>query len=521
MDIQSTIQKSKETLSATLTQIWKDNTGVGAADLPALMAPNFSSVITNLIQFLNPINAMIEPIAWQGEKGYNGTKMTYPRITGYRNPGVYAGEKADGRYGNPSLDQASVNLKTRKSPVKIHNLGKRASEGYIDMIATELAQEAVAYAMDFALGYLYDNAVLNSTFTGGNADTSMGGWEHSVFQSIQSFRINAASKLDGTPTLPTDMSVFTQAFVNSMRNGGEGHRKVWIFTPEMAALLTNIAPADAFRLVQNISDKPAGSSDGTSAPFEIHLGRWPRTFMNIPILVTTFFGGGLNVGTTLDTMPAITLGQNATGGTIADSTPLFFKVQKVVRKLRFDGPSFVGRTMASAASSITPSGGSNTNQVTIAVSGDSEALWYAVFCSTTGNAQDYRLVAWLPAQTYNNVGDVSGNVTSLVIKSVTPDPVLGIPSQGVFGKMQNDVPAISKLGVNEEFALLLDLDEVQGFGTYRFLDESADKLYGFATLKDVSSSARRDYFEWLLYSYGTPLCRYERSSTLITGLRAA
>lgn len=520
MDIASTISRAKDNLSAQITRIWKDNTGVGAVDLPTLIPPNLSSALTNMIQFLNPLNALIRPIAWMSEKGYNGTQMKYPRVTGYRNPGVYAGEKADGQYSKPTLDQGTINLKVRKSRMKIWNMGKRAAEGYIDMIATELATEAVAFSLDFALGYLFDNAVLNATYAGVTGDTTFGGWENSLFQSTQSFRGDAANSGDGTPKKPTDISLFEQAFVNNMERGGQGHRKAWIMTPRMASLLTNIAPADSFRLVQGINDKPQGAEDGTGAPFDIHLGRWPRTLMNIPIFPTTMCGGGPNVGTTLDTMGSITLGQSATGGFLVDGT-YYFQVFKVVRKLRANGRSFIGRTMSSAISSIVVNGGGSTEKVTVTVAADPEALWYGVAYSSTGLQQDMRLVAWLPAQNYTNVGDFSSQVTVLNIGNVTPDPVTGIPLQGVFGAMQNDRPPISTLGVNEEFAALIDLDELQGFGTYRFLDESADSLYGFATLRDVTPAAKSDFWEWILYSYGTPLCRLEATSTLITGLRAA
>src|SRR6185436_8870978 len=148
-----------------------------------------------------------------------------------------------------------------------------------------------------------------------------------------------------------------------------------------------------------------------------------------------------------------------------------------------------------------------------------------VYYSATGVAGTFKCIGMYPAKTYDSDGNGAisqafsitnnlqsntgsgsdayrpGNVTGIQIKAVSGTSALLL--QGVVGNMANDhAPIPSAAGYNAEFAMLIDLDPVQGFGSYRYLDESADERYGFATLRDVTSATPNDAWQWLLYSYG-------------------
>lgn len=519
----SNLHAVHENLKNQMMNIYKTAVGVGAPDVSSIIPTNLQQTVVNTIQFLNPVNRLLKPVPWKGPMGVNGIKMGIPRMTALPLPGSYSGEKGKGREATTTLDELDVYAKVRKSRFKIHNFVKRATEGWIDVVATQLAGQSIARGLDTALGYMYDNSGTNRQYGPYGAtptDNSIGAWDHSFYRSIQANRIDFADPATGQPRKPSDLTPFRQAFVRSMRNGGEQHTGYWLLTPEMAALLTDF-PQDSFRLVQNINDKPSGS-----APFEVHMGLWPKTLYNRPVYVSTLLGGGTNVGTTLDTMGSISLAQTATGGSLSDDD-YYFRVAKIVRKFRLRTQSYIGRTMSSAVSTIAVNGGGAAQKVTITVGADTEALYFLVYASLTADPQDFKLVGMFPAQVYDDTtGDWASSVTSLVVKSVTPDTdptssTYGIPTQGVFGAMQNDRPPIkSTSGINEEVAFYIDDDETQGFGTYRYLDESPNQDQGMCTVKDVTSAADADFFEWEFYSYGSPVCAIDRSCAMISGLRA-
>lgn len=506
--------------------IYKAATGTGPADVPGGIPPNVSNVVTNTVQFINPLNSLINPTPWRGEKtGWGGVTMTLPRLTSIRSPGSYGGTKSEGRYGQTVLDKEDINIKKRISRFKIWNLLKLAGEGYIDPLATQLNGEATAMGLDFALSLMYDNS--NTLYSA--TDTAFGAFERSIFKSWQTNRLDLASSATGKPTVMTDLTYFERLYVANLTANGETHRKAWFMSPAMAARVSTFdqGASNIFRLVQNIDSQPGGPSDGSGSPIEVHLGRWPKTLFNIPIYVSTLMGGGVNQGTTLDTMGTITLTTSATGGSMSNTisgSPIYVKVAKVVRKFNLLSDSYLGLTQASAASNVAITAGGSTNKVTVTFSADTDALWYAAYACTTGLDQDYRLVAFVPGNTYDSDGEWTANVTSFDIGTITPDTdptssTYGIPTQGVVGKMYLDHPPIpSAAGYNSEQVYLIDLDETQGWGGYKYLDESADEIYGFCTLRDVTPSNKADAREWMLYSYGSPLGRYERTCGILTNV---
>src|SRR6185436_2500875 len=227
---QADFDRSVANLTQQITNVYKSVAGVGASDVPALIPPNVSSVITTQIQFVNPFNMLMTPQAWAGEKGWAGTRMTWPNLTSLRPPGNVGGEKSQGIQSSTGFTAASVNLKAKKSRFEVWNLGRAASEGYVDLIASQMMGEATAFGLDFAIGFIFDNS--NTLFS--STDSTVGAWERSLWTSIQTNRIDRANTTTGLPEVQSTLSNFTNQFVQNMRAGGEGHKKVWIMSPEMA-----------------------------------------------------------------------------------------------------------------------------------------------------------------------------------------------------------------------------------------------------------------------------------------------
>ncbi|TGK36226.1 hypothetical protein [Leptospira andrefontaineae] len=493
------LSKIEENLVKSIQQVYKA-TGAGVSDAPALIPYALSQRLTNMIQYMNPINELVDATPFKSEGLPGSRKYEYPKQTGFRDPGSFSGEKGQGEYRSSPFDRGEVYIKAKKSRVKVWNLAKKSSEDYIDMVSATWAAEARAFSMDFALGILWDNPIL-----GNPSDKAFGGWENSLDVNIQTNRVSAFT--NGVPTKPTNINVFKNAYVRSMRNGGEANKRVWLMTPEMAGYLSDFA-LDKVRITQDVN-----AANNSGLPFSTHVGLWPQTLLGIPIRVTTLLGGGYS-NPSIDTMGSIILSQAATGGSLANAT-YYFKVTKIMRKLDVTG-NFTGQSMASAPANIVVNGGGSAQKVTIQFAQDKNAIWYRVYACTTGVAADYRLVGVYAARTYNADGDPTGYVTSIDVKTITSDSS-GIPSQGVYGKMKDDLPPVADAGVNSESVLLWDLDDLQGMGGFKYLDESPSLETGFTTVKQIQEQG--DYVEAMLYSYGTPTMRFEQSSVIINGLK--
>ncbi|WP_242602927.1 hypothetical protein [Leptospira noguchii] len=408
---------------------------------------------------------------------------------------------SDGQIRNSRFESAEALIKAKKSRFRVWDLGKKASQDYIDIATRQWNAESTAFGLDFALGILYDNPILGSS-----ADRTIGAWESSLDTSIQANRIDKS--LGGNPSLPDGIDIFEDVYTRSMRNGGQGHKRVWVMSPEMARYLAGFA-FDKVRLTQSVDQSPSAND-----PFTTHIGLWPRTLLGLPVVSTTLMGGGYS-NPNADTMGAVAASASASGGYLSNGA-IYFVVTKLIRRLD-ESASFVGETMASAPIIVNLNNGGTTQKATLSFSKDANALWYYVYASTTGAAGSYKKVAVAPGQILNENGDFLDFASSVDIRTITAD-IAGIPSQGVYGRMQEDTPPKAYLGVNPETVLFWDLDEDQGLGSYKYLDDSPNKDAGFATIKEITP--RGDYQELLMVSYGTPVGRFDRTSAIIKNLRS-
>ncbi|MDI7202092.1 hypothetical protein QMM44_01325 [Leptospira santarosai] len=496
-----TIDEIKKNLHNAVQQIVKSAQGTGAFDNPSLIAPAFSKKLTNMIQYMNPINQLVTASPFKSEGIPGSTKYVFPKLTSLRNPGSFGGETSEGQIRASKFDSGEIYIKAKKSRFRVWDLGKKTSEDYVDLAIRQWTAEATSFALDFALGILYDNPVLRNP-----TNRTVGAWENSLDVNIQTNRIDKS--IGGNPTLPGEIDIFQEVYTRSMRNGGEGHRRVWVMSPEMAGYLTGFA-FDRVRLTQSVDQSPSGDS-----PFETHIGLWPKTLLGLPIVATTLMGGGYS-NPNVDTMGAVAVSASASGGNLSNGT-IHFVVTKLIRRLD-ESASFVGETMASAPIIVNLNSGGTTQKATLAFSRDANALWYYVYASTTGAAGSFKKVAVAPGHILNDDGDFLDFASSVDIRTITAD-TSGIPSQGVYGRMQEDTPPKAYQGINPESVLLWDLDEDQGLGSYKYLDDSPNHDSGFATIKEITP--RGDYQEILMVSYGTPVGRFDRTSAIIKNLRS-
>ncbi|MBE0302185.1 hypothetical protein Lepto782_23480 (plasmid) [Leptospira interrogans serovar Canicola] len=495
------IDEIKKNLHDAVQQIVKSAQGTGASDNPSLIAPAFSKKLTNMIQYMNPISQLLTASPFKAEGIPGSTKYVYPKLTSLRNPGSFGGEMSDGQIRASKFENEEVLIKAKKSRFRVWDLGKKASEDYVDLAIRQWSAEAEAISIDFALGILYDNPIL-----GNPADRTIGAWEDSLDVSIQANRIDRSNS--GNPMLPNKIDIFQDVNTRSKRNGGEGHRRVWVMSPEMVNYLSQ------FAFDQTTIMQPVGSSPSAGNMFETHIGVHPRTMLGLPIIETTLMGGGYS-NPNVDTMGAVAASASASGGNLANGT-IYFVVTKLIRCLgKID--SFVGETMASAPIIVNLNNGGTTQKATLSFSKDVDALWYYVYASTTGAAGSYKKVAVAPGHILNTSGDFLDFTSSVDVRTITAD-ASGIPSQGVYGRMQEDTPPKAYQGVNPETVLLWDLDEDQGLGSYKYLDDSPNKDSGFATIKEITP--RGDYQEILMVSYGAPVNRFDRTSAIIRNLRS-
>jgi hypothetical protein len=452
--------QTKELLRKALTSA----AGSGGALIPQ----HLERIITNTIIKLSPTIAMIKP-EWDAQKLHEFNQIT--ALGGY---GGAMGEGAVTGVTNSTYTRnATVNLKVIRRKGFVTDFEQQASERYIDALATEIENQV--RAQTYSLEYF---------FTHGNADANQyefSGWD----RFIQTNRLNDGFA-SGVPTVPTSLAFLDKMIDRSNRAGGTLHERAFIMTPEMLSkvsqLLTNV------RLNQGLN--------GNFSQVDINGGWRLNAYRDVPIIQSTFTSG--YGATTMGTVTASSGG--TTGGGFSDGT-YYFRIAAVTTS---------GEQMASAQSSVTLSGGTSTQKVTLSFSAVADALSYKVYGTSTSGLATTKLIDMVTAYTYDGNGTVGAAITSTSVLSLTP-------TAAVSG-MTNDFPLTATANANSEIILLVDFDKYQGMGKFAY-NNPGGREGGIISTKPLYNNDAGEIF--LVYTHGAIVNSFDATSVISRGWAVA
>lgn len=299
-------------------------------------------------------------------------------------------------------------------------------------------------------------------------------------------------------TVPTDLSMLDDMIDNNDRLQGSNHRRVFLMSPEMLSKVS--------RLLTNVrkNQDEGGGLTRVSIP-----GGWRLSaYRDVPIVTTTRTRNDVQMGT-------VTPSKADTGGTIA-ADEWFFEVSFI---------DINGESVASAEVSVTTVAA--TSLVKLEWADVPSAVYYKVYCGTASGGA--KLVAILPATTYDSVGTPTGRVTEVTFSTTptTRNPTVSAPAELVLtlpavatpvtAKMANDIPIVQTGGVTPERIIFWDLDKVQGLGKFAYGNSSGSRFGGLITMEPKASTD--DNWPFLLKTYGTLIDAFEKSSYIAMNVR--
>ena len=426
----------------------------------ALVPEHLEEIITNTIVRLAPEIAMITP-RFDAQKFHE-----FNRLTALPDAGGAMGEGAVTPTRNATYARVSAELKVTRRKGAVTNFLQDTSANYIDAAAAEMENHLQAHVYDLICYMLYGNSVANSyTFNG-------------LDYFIQTNRTNEA--LGGV--VPTTLSFLDDMIDENLIRQGDSHRKAFVMSPKMISkisqLLTNV------RLVQGLSG--AGLST-----VEIPGGWRLAAYRDIPIIASSAVRPQRTMGT-------ISLASAGSGAAITDDE-YFFKVSVV---------DWNGESLCSAEDSESTT---NADTITISWTAEAGALFYKIYEGLTTDTEN--LIRIIAAQTYDGVGTITGNVTSLVF---TADPAA---DTSVPTALQSDIPLQATGGVPPEYVYLWDLDEYQGMGKLAYTNSAGSRFNGLVTMNPLAQTD--DNLPFLVKTYAALIDSFEATSLVHRGLRVA
>ncbi|TGL39640.1 hypothetical protein EHQ53_14050 [Leptospira langatensis] len=431
----------------------------------ALIPQHLERIITNTIIKLSPTIAMIKP-EWDAQKLHEFNQIV--DLGGY---GGAMGEGAVTGVTNSTYTRnATVNLKVIRRKGFVTDFEQEAAERYIDALATEIENQvrAQVYSLEFYL-------------MSGNADSNayeFSGWDKFIVTN----RINNFDPSTGAPKVPSSLQFLDVMIDRSNRSGGTLHDRAFIMTPEMLSkvsqLLTNV------RLNQGLQ--------GDFSKVEVNGGWRLNAYRDVPIIQSTYCSG--YGASTMGTVTATSGG--TTGGSFSDGT-YYFRVAALTTE---------GEQMASAQSSVTLSGGTSTQKITLSFTAVANALSYKVYYGSTTGLQNSKLIDWVPAYAYDGNGTVGAAITSIsVLSSVATSKVTGL---------SNDLPLTPSANANAEIIMLVDFDKYQGMGKFAY-NNPGGREGGIISTKPLYNNDAGEIF--LVYTHGALVNSFDATSVISRG----
>ena len=431
----------------------------------ALIPQKLEQVITNTIVQLSP------EIALMGTEFDNQKLHEFNRVSSLPSAGGAMGEGAVTPTRRSTFQRANVTLKVVRRKGAVTNFLQDSSAKYVDASAAEMENHLIAHVYDI-IYYSYN----------GNKDANtyeFDGWD----KFISTNRINNHSA-------PATLKFLDDMLDRNIRYAGVKHKKALVMSPEMLSrisqLLTNV------RNLQNVGA-------GGLTQVEVEGGWRLMAYRGVPIIEST-------ATRPIAQMTTVTATPATSGGSLADDT-YYFSVAPVTYK---------GEQLASAEVNAVVSGGGGAGKVTLSFTkfsgSNNDALSYRVYGGTTTGLSNHTLLKVSPAFTYDGTGTITGDVTSIVITSLTP-------GSDCTTAMQADIPLQAVGGINEELVYLIDLDKYQGIGKMPYTNTAGSRFGGLVTINPLAITD--DDIPFLIKSYCAIADAFEATSVVQRGLRTA
>jgi hypothetical protein len=413
--------------------------------------------------------------------------MEFNRLTALPGVGGAMGESAVTPTYQPAFSRASVTMKVVRRKGATTDFLQDSSKRNIDAAATNIEASLLAHVYDMENYIMYGNAGANPyEFTG-------------LDNFITTNRTNKAAGGE----VPTSLKTFDDMIDANMDYQGIGHKKAFIMSPYMLSklsqLLTNVRLNQAMGQV------------------EIDGGWRLNAYRDVPIIVSSACRPKTTLGTVTPTV-------GDSGGTIADSQTIYFRVAAVTRD---------GEQMASAQATYASGtgGAGNVHTAILTFAAVAGAFRYKVYAGSVSGTLTLKRV--VPAFTYDANGtltvsdtDAIGTagyttVTSDSTGAVTVITLLNSPltadAATVTTAMQSDVPYYATGGVAPETVFFWDLDEFQGLGRLAYTNEGGSRFNGLVTIEDLAKTD--DFLPFMIKTYAAIADSFESTSGIIRGLR--
>jgi hypothetical protein len=440
--------------------------GAGESAFSPLVAQKLEKVITNVVTRLSPELAVIKT-EYAPQKFHE-----FNRLTALPKPNGFMGEGAATPTHQSFYTRDKVDLKVVRRKGGVTNFLQDASKGYIDAAAAEMENHLQSHAYDIITALLWGHAKANKYGIDG------------LDALIETNRENKA--LGGE--VPQSLAFLDDMIDRNIEKQGASHNKCFLMSPKMQSYVS--------RLLTNVR---LNQGNAGTATVEIAGGWRLETYRNIPILPESSFGSNKRK------MGAV----SALSGTTN-----YFRVSVIT----YDGES--------EASDVIQGG--SAGGVSLNWAAEDGAFYYRVYAGAT--EATLKLVAVIPAQTYDGIGTYQAEVAGVVFNGnpllpnqpltlVAPAGLTAITNPTVSDKLASDVPLVATGGVVPECVALWDLDKYQGLGKVPYTNQGGDRFNGLVTIEPLAKTD--DFMSFLIRTYFALCPSWEATSVMTRGLRTA
>ena len=440
--------------------------GAGTGPYSPLVAEKLEKVITNVLTRLSPELAVIKT-EYAAQKFHEFNRLTaLPKANGFMGEGA-ATPTHQSYY---SRDRVELKIVRRKGAVT--NFLQDAAREYIDASAAEMENHLQAHAYDLITALLWGHAKANKYGIDG------------LDALIETNRSNAA--IGGE--VPSSLAFLDDMIDQNIEKQGAAHNKCFLMSPKMQSFVS--------RLLTNVRLQ---QGTGGTATVEISGGWRLETYRNIPILPVS------SMGSARRKMGSITA---------ASGTTNYFRVAGIT----YDGESEASDVLQ----------GGTGSGVTLNWAAEEDAFYYKVYAGST--EATLKLVAVIPAQTYDGIGTYQAEVGGVTIAGnpvlpnqaltlIAPAGITALPGPTVSDRLTKDVPFVATGGVVPEAVVLWDLDKYQGLGKVPYTNQGGDRFNGLVTIEPLAKTD--DFMSFLVRTYFALCPSWEATSVIARGLRTA
>jgi hypothetical protein len=422
--------------------------------------------ITNVMVHMAPELAVIKT-EYAPQKYHEFNRLTaLPKANGFMGEGAVTPT----HQSFYSRDRVELKILRRKGAVT--NFLQDASKMYLDAAAAEMENHLQSHAYDISTSLIHGHAKANKYSIDG------------LDALIETNRHNNA--IGGE--FPDDLSFLDDMIDQNIEKQGSAHTKCFLMSAKMQSMVS--------RLLTNVRLQQGTSGTAT---VEISGGWRLETYRNVPILPVSSLGSGRRK------MGAVTAASGSTN---------YFRVAVVT----YDGES--------EASDVVQGGSSSS--VTLNWAAEDGSFLYKIYAGST--EATLKLVAVIPAQTYDGIGTYQAEVSGVTISGnpmlpnqaltlIAPAGETVINTPTITDKLSQDVPLVATGGIVPESVIMWDLDKYQGLGKVPYTNQGGDRFNGLVTIEPLAKTD--DFVQFLIRTYFALCPSWEATSVLSRGWRTA